>query len=112
MFSLEEADGGRAGWRAGGSAPSWVINMAATATQTFTAAACKPWIKFKRLFCLRPPSVYKSPARLYDQCQDPLSPFVLPGAFVALSLRVATAAALALIATQGTDDWSDPWALF
>lgn len=32
--------------------------------------------------------------------------------FLALSLRVATAAALVLIATQGTDDWSVPWALF
>lgn len=32
--------------------------------------------------------------------------------FLALSLRVATAAALALIATQGTHHWSVPWALF
>lgn len=73
LFSLEEAAGG------GGGTPSWVINMAATATKTSTAAACKPWIKFKHLFCLRPPSVYKSPARLYDQCQDPLSPLCAPG---------------------------------
>lgn len=107
LFSLEEAAGG------GGRAPSWVINMASTATKTCTAAACKPWIKFKHLFCLRPPSVCKSPARLYDQCQDPLSPLCALGCVsFALSLRVATAAAVALIATQGTDYWSVPWALF